>query len=142
MTRLLYLFVEYIARIHDKLMLINDTHQMYFSDKQLHFIFIGIVGMMILLFIYPLFIALSKHHVLVIAWIYVFTVMVVLTFAIEIGQGYTHTGIMEMEDVVAGLAGFMAMFMVFAAVRMVILEIKRCIERIHKKKKKEEKWED
>ena len=58
-----------------------------------------------------------------IAWIYVFTVMVVVTFAIEIGQGITNTGNMEMEDIVSGLAGFMFLFIIFAVLRAIVLGI-------------------
>ena len=50
---------------------------------------------------------LLQNHPLVIAFIYAFTVMIVLTFAIEIGQGFYGTGNMEMEDVVAGMGGFL-----------------------------------
>ena len=48
-----------------------------------------------------------------------FTVMIVLTFAIEIGQGVSGTGAMEMEDIVAGMAGFLAVFLVFALLRAI-----------------------
>ena len=100
MTGLLYYLVEKMAIIHDAIMTWNDSCENILSVKELHFIVIGIIGMALLLVIYPLFKALSKHHVLIIAWIYVFTVMVVVTFSIEIGQGITHTGNMEMEDIV------------------------------------------
>lgn len=123
MADLLYYLVEKMALIHDAIMTWNDSYEAMLSDKQLHFIIIGVVGMALLLVIYPLFKALSKHHVLVIAWIYVFTVMVVVTFAIEIGQGITHTGNMEMEDIVSGLAGFMFLFIIFAALRAIVLGI-------------------
>lgn len=123
MSELLYYLVEKMAIIHDMIMTWNDSCETVLSDKQLHFLIIGLLGMAILLVIFPLFKALSKHHVLAIAWIYVFTVMVVVTFAIEIGQGITHTGSMEMEDIVYGLAGFMAMFIVFAVIRAIVLGI-------------------
>lgn len=123
MTQLLYLLVETIARIHDWIMSWNNGQGAMFSDKTLHFLVMGAIGMGILLIILPIFKALAENHVIVIAWIYVFTVMVVLTFAVEIGQGYTGTGAMEMEDVVAGLAGFMAMFLVFALIRALVLWI-------------------
>ena len=50
-------------------------------------------------------------------------VMVVVTFAIEIGQGITNTGNMEMEDIVSGLAGFMFLFIIFAVLRAIVLGI-------------------
>ena len=118
MADLLYYVVEKMAGIHDVLMTLNDSY-----DKELHFIVIGVLGMALLFVIFPLFKALSRHHVLVIAWIYVFTVMIVVTFAIEIGQGITNTGNMEMEDIVSGLAGFMFLFIIFAVLRAIVLGI-------------------
>ena len=123
MADLLYYLVEKMAGIHDALMTLNDSYETMFSDKELHFIVIGVLGMALLFVIFPLFKALSRHHVLVIAWIYVFTVMIVVTFAIEIGQGITNTGNMEMEDIVSGLAGFMFLFIIFAVLRMIVLGI-------------------
>ena len=125
MVRFLYYMVSGISRIHDKLLQINDTSALFLTDKQLHFAVMGLVGMGLLLVIYPLFLLLSKKHVLTIAWIYVFTVMVVLSFAIEIGQGITNTGNMDLEDVISGLAGFMLLFLICAFLRMIFLYIRR-----------------
>ena len=129
MADLLYYLVAKMAVVHDAIMTWNDSCETVLSDKELHFIVIGILGMALLLVIFPLFKALSKHHVLIIAWIYVFTVMVVVTFAIEIGwQGITHTGNMEMEDIVSGLAGFMFLFIIFAVLRAIVLGIVHLIK--------------
>ena len=127
MVELLYFGVREIARIHEKLLQINDSSELFFTDKQLHFIVMGLFGMGLLLVIYPLFTALSRRHVLVIAWIYVITVLVVFSFAIEIGQGFTGTGNMDLEDVISGLAGFMLLFLLFAAVRGLILFLWRLV---------------
>ena len=127
MADFLYVIVKMIAVIHDMIMTWNDSFETVFSDKELHFLVIGILGMGMLFVIYPLFKLLSENHVLVIAWIYVFTVIIVIAFAIEIGQGITGTGKMDFDDIVAGVAGFMAMFIVFAAIRAVVLGIFRLI---------------
>lgn len=127
MVRILYFLVLSIARIHDKLLQINDSKELFLSDKELHFVVMGLLGMGMLFVIYPLFIALSKKHVLAIAWIYVFTVMVVFSFAIEIGQGITGTGNMDLDDVISGLAGFMLLFIIFAIVRMIFLGIRNIL---------------
>lgn len=119
MSDFLYLVVEIIAKIHTKILTINDNCETVLNDKQLHFLVIGILGMLILMVIYPLFKALSKNHVLIIAWIYVFTVIIVITFAIEIGQKITGTGNMEFEDILFGIFGFLAMFIVFAIIRWI-----------------------
>ena len=129
MVRFLYFMVEGVARIHNKILQINDSSALFLSDKQLHFAVMGLLGMGMLLVIYPLFLALSKNHVLTIAWIYVFTVMVMLSFAIEIGQGITGTGNMDLEDVISGLAGFMLLFIVFALLRMIFIGIRNLLFR-------------
>lgn len=127
MARLLDLFVRGIARIHNTILALNDSGELFLTDKQLHFVVIGAFGMALLLMIYPLFILLSRKHVLVIAWLYVFTVLVMLSFAIEIGQGLSGTGNMEMRDVISGLAGFMCLFAVFALLRGIFLLINHLI---------------
>ena len=75
------------------------------------------MGMIFVL--YPIFKYLAaKQHVMVIVWIYVFTVIVVITFAIEIGQKVTHTGSMDFADIMYGLVGFLSMFLVFSGFRL------------------------
>ena len=79
--------IEYVAKIHNYIMGLNDKYEYDFSDKQLHFLVIGAIGMLLIFIVYPLFKWLARTgHVMVIAWIYVFTVILVITFAIEIGQ--------------------------------------------------------
>lgn len=117
-TRLMYWIVGKITEWHNLIMTINDNSDRVLTDKELHFLVIGMIGMLMIFVIYPLFKALAKSgHVMVVAWIYVFTCMIVLTFAIEIGQGITHTGNVEMGDVVAGLAGFVFLFAIFSIIR-------------------------
>ena len=134
MEKFLYSLVGIITKIHNGIMTWNDSFETVFTDKELHFWVIGIIGMLLLLVIFPLFKMLSKNHVLVIAWLYVFTLMVVLTFAIEIGQGFTHTGTMDFDDIVFGLVGFMVLFLIFAAVRAVVLAIYHLIKPRKKKR--------
>lgn len=118
MKELIYGIVELIARIHGYLLRLNDAYEYNFSDKELHFLVIGILGMMFIFVVYPVFKWLAKHdHVMVIAWIYVFTLIIVITFAIEIGQKVTNTGNMEFADIVFGVVGFIVMFFIFAVIR-------------------------
>ena len=134
MYNLIYLFTSWVAHVHYTILSWNDNQEIPLTDKQLHFIVIGIVGMLMLFVVHPLFTWLAKkHHVLIISWIYVFTCILVLTFAIEIGQGYTGTGVMDASDMMSGILGFLLMFAVFAAVRGVILFI---IKAIKKRKKR------
>ena len=77
---------------------------------------------------YEAFKWLEKHdHVMVIAWIYVLTLIIVITFAIEIGQKVTGTGNMEFADIVMGVFGFIVMFLVFSVVRGIYKLIRNLI---------------
>lgn len=121
LKKLLYWCVEMISKAHTYILQLNDAYEYQFSDKELHFLVIGLLGMGMVVVIYPFFKWLAKHgHEMVITWIYVFTLIVVITFAIEIGQSITHTGTMEFADIVFGLVGFILMFAVFSLVRSVI----------------------
>ena len=127
MKEVLYWLVQGISVFHDYIMKLNDSYEYAFSDKELHFIVIAIIGMLLLFVVYPVFKSLSKNHVMVIAWIYVFTVMIVLTFAIEIGQKITNTGNMEFADIMFGLVGFLAAFFIFSIFRGIYHLIKKYV---------------
>ena len=129
-TKLMYWIVSKIAWLHDWLGDANDSLHLPLNDKQLHFVIIGLVGLLMIFVVYPVFKKLAENdHIMVIAWFYVFTVIIVLTFAIEIGQGYTHTGAVEMADVVYGLAGFLFFFGVFAVIRLIYHAIRKAVSK-------------
>ena len=135
MKELLYLGVGIVAQIHNKIMQWNNAFEVNFTDKEMHFLVIGLLGMAMIFVVYPLFKYLAKrNHEMVIAWIYVFTGIVVITFAIEIGQKITNTGNMEFADIMFGLVGFIAMFLVFLAVRGVYHLILKLIKYWRKSK--------
>lgn len=117
--------IEIIYKAHTYLLSLNDAYESHFSDKQLHFLIIGILGILMLLVLYPLFKWLAKKHLtILIAWFYVFTVLIVITFAIEIAQWYSKTGSMDFKDIVAGLLGYFAMSFVFICIVAIIELIK------------------
>lgn len=121
MTGFLYFVVEIIYMFHEKLLGINDAFEYTFSDKELHFIVIGVIGMIMIFVIYPVFKWLAKNdHIMTITWIYVFTLIIVLTFAIEIGQGISGTGGMEFADIMFGVVGFLVMYFIFAICRAIV----------------------
>lgn len=93
MEKALYAVVEIIAEIHSYLLKLNDAYEYDFTDKELHFLIIGALGLGMIFIVHPLFKWLVRtDHIMVISWIYVFTLIIVITFAIEIGQRVTHTG--------------------------------------------------
>ncbi|MCI8544366.1 hypothetical protein [Acetatifactor aquisgranensis] len=118
MKRFLYAIVEIIARIHSRLLELNDAYEYNFTDKELHFLIIGALGMAMIFVVHPVFKWLARNnHIMIISWIYVFTLIIVITFAIEIGQRVTNTGAMEFADIMFGVLGFISMFLVFSVFR-------------------------
>lgn len=134
MRELLYAIVGLISKFHDKIMQLNNAYEANFTDKELHFLVIGLLGLGMIFVVYPLFKFLAKrNHEMVIAWIYVTTVIVVLTFAIEIGQKITGTGNMEFADIMFGVIGFFAMFGIFCFLRAIYHGILRLIRDLREK---------
>ncbi len=130
LKQILYFVIDEITKAHTYILSLNDAYEYHFTDKELHFLIIGLLGMLGIFLLHPLFTLLAKHgHVLVITWLYVFTLIIVLTFAIEIGQKFTPGGTMEFADIVFGVAGFVAMFAVFALIRWIVLGIAKMIRR-------------
>jgi len=126
LKELLYQAVDWVAMVHDKIGRLNDHFEGTLSDKQLHFLVIGILGLLLVFMLHPIFLHLTKtNHVMIITWIYVFTLILVITFAVEIGQRLTKTGEMEFADIVFGVGGFIMMFAVFALIRAGVMWIIR-----------------
>ena len=121
MKELLYFCVELISKAHNYIMRLNDAYEGNFTDKELHFLVIGLLGMAMIFVVFPIFSQLAKKgHMMTISWIYVFTVSVVITFAIEIGQKVTGSGSMEFADIMYGLVGFLSMYAIFCLIRFII----------------------
>ena len=92
--------------------------------------------MALIFLLYPLFKMLAKRdHTMVITWLYVFTVIIVLAFAIEVGQWYTGTGVMESTDIAYGITGFLVMFIIFAILRGLYHGIKAMVKKDDRKTK-------
>lgn len=135
MKQLLLWGVGLIAKIHSYIMNLNNAYEMNLSDKDLHFIVLGLLGLGMIFVVYPLFKYLAKQNkIMTIAWIYVTTMMIVITFAIEIGQKVTNTGHMEFADIMYGLVGYMTMFIAFIAIRWIFRRIQILIRRSRRKR--------
>jgi len=121
MEGFLYWIVGIISQIHTHIMGLNDQVEYNFTDKELHFIVIAILGLIMVFIIQPVFRWLAESgHTLVITFIYVFTLIIVITFAIEIGQKATGTGHMEFADITYGVLGFIAAFIAYAVIRAIV----------------------
>lgn len=125
MARIINFIVVIIAKFHSKILTLNDTFGWALSDKWLHFIVIGLLGVGMIFVIQPLFKWLTDHDgTLVITFIYVFSAILVITFAIEIGQWYSGTGDMDFYDIASGVAGFFVFFGIYLVGYLIYKNIK------------------
>lgn len=62
MTKFLYMIVGLIAKIHTFILGINDSYEYALTDKQLHFLVIGLLGIALVLVIHPVFKYLAKRR--------------------------------------------------------------------------------
>lgn len=110
-----------MAQVHASLLRLNDGFELQLGDKELHFIVMAAIGMLLFFVVHFIFKRLARWSITAVSFIYVFTVMTVLGFAIEIGQRITGTGEMDFADVVAGLYGVLAFFAIYTAYRLIAL---------------------
>lgn len=136
MLKYLRMLVAWMARAHSAILSLNDSFETNFSDKELHFLVIGAMGLMLIMLVYPVFKWLANRgRVLAITWIYAITVLIVVTFGIEIGQGVTGTGDMDFGDIVAGMGGFFAVTAVIVALHLMTWIVRTLVETARRRRK-------
>lgn len=133
MVEILKLTASFINDLHDKVLDIVSIAGYPLNDKQLHFIFMALIGIIIFAFTQLIFKKLAKYSITSISFIYTFTVMLVIVFAIEIQQKLTNRGNMEFADIVYGLYGFIYIFLIYLLIKLIILAIKNIYKKYIKK---------
>lgn len=122
MKAFLYFLVDIVAKAHDFLLHVNDSFELYLSDKQLHFLVMGAAGFLLFLLARFVFSRLRPNAV---AWVYTLTVMGTLAFAIEIGQALTHTGSMELQDIAMGMWGVLSFGAAYTVLHYILKAARR-----------------
>lgn len=125
MVEILKLIASLINDLHDKVLDIVSIAGYPLNDKQLHFIFMALIGIVIFVITQVVFKKLAKYSITAISFIYTLTVMVVIVFAIEIQQKLTHRGNMEFADIAYGLYGFIYVFLIYLLIKLIITLIKK-----------------
>jgi len=116
MRELLYMIIDLFTRFSNLFRRISTKLNLDMSDKQLHFIIIGLLCLGIFLIIQVVFKRLAAWKISSISFIYTFTIGIVIAFAIEIGQWKSGSGSMEFADIVYGLYGFIVFFVAYQMV--------------------------
>ena len=95
-----------------------------------------VLGMILFFMVHFVFRRLARWSITAVSFIYVFTVMTVLGFAIEIGQRITGTGNMDFDDIVAGLYGVLVFFVIYSAYRLIAWLLGMLVRRVRQKREK------
>jgi hypothetical protein len=119
------LTAEIVNMIHDIIQIFTEKMGWNLTDKDLHFWLIGFIGIAFFLSIHPILKALASLSFTTISFIYTFTILIVIVFALEIQQKITGRGQMEFEDAIVGLWGFIAMFAGLMAIKLIFNTIIR-----------------
>lgn len=127
-------FIDKINDVHHWILSLNDNYAWALSDKDLHFIVFGLLSLSFYIGINYIFKHLAKISINVLSFIYTFTVMFALALAIEFGQRYTQQGIMDFDDVLYGIYGFIVFFVLYLLINWIIRSIKSLFDKKRGKK--------
>ena len=59
---ILYEGTMVVAQIHESLMHLNDNFELYFGDKDMHFIVMAVLGMILFFMVHFVFKRLAEHY--------------------------------------------------------------------------------
>ncbi len=113
MIEVLKWFINKVNEIHHWILSLNDNYAWALSDKDLHFIVFGLISLAFFIGINFMFKRLAKISINLLSFIYTFTVMFALALAIEFGQRFTKQGVMDFDDVLYGIYGFIVFFVLY-----------------------------
>ena len=130
MSSTLKVIIGIVNYFHDKLILSTRYMGLHLNDKQLHFLVIGLLGIVLFLFVNRVFKYLIRYSLTAISFIYTFTVLVVLVFAIEIEQKMTGRGSMEFQDILEGLWGFLVIFIIYMGCVIIFRYLKKLFSQL------------
>lgn len=125
MAQLLTFFITNINKLHNWILNLNDIYGLNFTDKQLHFWIFGLAALAFYFVMIKFFKVLSKVSISLIAFLFTFTVLLGISLAIEVGQRITQQGVMDFQDVVSGMYGFLVLFSIAFVIELIIKLWKR-----------------
>lgn len=138
MVEVFKIMADVINNIHDMVLDIITVLGYEINDKKLHFIAMAIIGSVIFLATQFIFKRLAKYSITAISFIYTFTVMIVVVFAIEIQQKLTNRGNMELADILYGIYGFVYVFAIYLVMKLIYRFTKKLVIKFMDNKNEDE----
>ncbi|TKC16995.1 hypothetical protein FA727_13130 [Robertmurraya kyonggiensis] len=116
---------DIVNRIHDLIMRVSQELGLNLTDKDLHIWVFGTIGIVLFFIVHMMFKKLAKYSVISISFIYTFTVLLVVVFAIEIQQKITGRGEMEFDDAVISIWGYLLFFASYLVIKVIAYYFKK-----------------
>lgn len=130
MRDLFYCLIEWIGLVHDRLLTLNDRFPAVLTDKELHFLLFGLLGLVLCwLFGVLLRLCARRGRFVLPALLFALAAVTALAFAVEAAQQLTHTGQGELADVRAGVTGSAVFCGVGVLLRALIRALLRLLRR-------------
>ena len=131
MKLLLQALIDIFNFFHRLFSSLSNEFGLGMNDKALHFYVIGVIFFILYLIINPIYKKLSQYSIKLLSFIYVFTLALVVSVAIEIAQYQSRSGQMDLMDVIWSLFGFLVIFLGFklfmAIIKFIIKQVKKAI---------------
>ena len=131
MKLLLQVLIDIFNFFHRLFSTLSKDLGLGMNDKALHFYVIGVIFFILYLIINPIYKKLSQYSIKLLSFIYVFTLALVVSVAIEVAQYQSRSGQMDLMDVIWSLVGFLVIFLGFellvAIIKFIIRQIKKAI---------------
>jgi hypothetical protein len=125
MKYFILLITNLVNLIHDFIVNTANEIGINITDKDLHLLVFGIIGISIFIIVHFCFKMLSEISITAISFVYTLTLVLVLVFAVEIEQKISGRGQMEFDDAVMGLWGFLLFFTAFLILKGIFVLIKK-----------------
>jgi hypothetical protein len=130
MIEALYQIADLINNLHDFIWAVSKHLGLPFTDKDLHFWIVGLLGVIFFVVTDVLFKWLAKLNVSLISFIFTFAIISILVLSLEVQQKATGRGSMELQDITAGLWGFLVLLGVYLAGRFLLRLLMGFIKRL------------
>lgn len=130
MVNMIRIITGIINDMHDSLIVFFRNVAPGLSDKDLHFWIMGAFGISFYSVVNFIFKRLAKWSIELVSFVYTMTVLLVVVFAIEIQQGITNRGVMDFNDIVSGITGFLAMFACYVFIKLIYILIRFLIRKV------------
>lgn len=131
MKLLLQALIDIFNFFHRLFSSLSNEFGLGMNDKALHFYVIGVIFFILYLIINPIYKKLSQYSIKLLSFIYVFTLALVVSVAIEVAQYQSRSGQMDLMDVIWSLFGFLVIFLGFklfmAIIKFIIKQVKKAI---------------